>query len=183
MHSLETINAMNAKGAPKQAQGATVKVDTTHRRLNAIESAQDRGALDQLAENDRDHSGDGQYVESVVERPLPPSVTSAMPAWSHKLYFGTGRNARVAVEKGENVLDVARSFIVTGANSFFQGYTLIDSKGFWQGDSEHSFILEVIASRRNQFQDEIVELAKRYRKRFNQDAVIVTHEQVWTEIL
>lgn len=173
MYSLEVINAINAKDGPKLPQGATVKVDTTHRRLNAIDSQ----------ETQSDDGDDGQYAELMAERPLSPHRKPATPAWLHRIYFGTGSNAGSAVEKGQDVLDVARSFIFALADRFFEGYTLYEAQGRWQEETEHSFILEVITSRRDQYQTGIVGLAQLYRDRFKQDVVIVTHTQVWTEFV
>ena len=190
MHSLETIKAMNAKGAPKQPQGATVKIDTTHQRTYEPVF----GLAKPLPGKSEPTDDDGQYEELLAERPLSPKPARrssaesarrlpASPAWSHKLYFGTGRNAELTVGKEQDVFEIARSFITARADVLFLGFTLTEAIGCWVSESERSFILEVITAKRSQFQDEIVGLAKLYKDRFNQDAVVATHTQTWMELV
>lgn len=121
-------------------------------------------------------------VPTVEERPSPHREP-AYPAWVHRIYFGTGRNAGLAVEKGQDVLEAARTFITYRADRLFDGYTLSEAHGHWQGESEHTFLLDIITSQRDQYAEAIAELAKLYKARFKQDAVIVTHTKVWTEVL
>ena len=168
MHSLEIINALNAEGAEPKPTGATVRVDTTHRKTEAPDPSQCEDGSEWLP----------------ALKPDRPQGPQASPAWLHRMYFGTGANAGLTVDKGHDMHEVTQSFIVAYADQIFdKGYTFYVVEGRFHTERERSYVLEVVTGHRHGFKDEIVSLGRAYRARFDQDAVMVTHNVVNVELI
>ena len=67
--------------------------------------------------------------------------------------------------------------IVTQAG--FDGFTMLDAVGFWQGKAEYSLVLEFITEEDPQFfHTRIVQVAETIKRINAQDAVLVTSQKV-----
>jgi len=67
------------------------------------------------------------------------------------------------------------------ADGVLDGYTILLGNGYWQGGSEKSVILEVIAEEERE--DDIYWLAGAIKELNNQDAVIVERQEVQAELV
>lgn len=65
----------------------------------------------------------------------------------------------------------------------FPGFTVYQGKGFWEEESEDCFIVEIIAEGAGVAMYDIRIICNAYKKRFNQDAVLVTHQSVNMELV
>ena len=69
-----------------------------------------------------------------------------------------------------------REFLKEIVDARFEGYTIYRVDGVWKGDEEDSRILEFII---DQFElPKIMEIAKTYKNRFRQEAVLVTRKEL-----
>ena len=66
--------------------------------------------------------------------------------------------------------------LATITSNYFEGFTLFESQGYWQGVAEQSVVIEIIASDDDSWR--IDALAEFIRRANNQQAVIVTTEPV-----
>lgn len=59
------------------------------------------------------------------------------------------------------------------ANKYYEGYTLMQVSGYWQGKPEKSLLLEVVAKQSELEIDKFEHLAKQIKKENKQDAVLI----------
>ena len=90
-------------------------------------------------------------------------------AYRYRIYVeGTGSNARSVIEAA-----VSRAK--------FGGFTLYSAKGYWLGRRENTFIIEIISDVPRL--DDIKNLATVLRDEFSQEAVLITKDQTYTEMV
>ena len=190
MYSLEIIEAINKKNAKPLTQGATTRVDVTHNRVSVGNQSHIYAKANRDGFSVDDNSSGRQHDELPTERPLPLATrTTESVGWVHRLYFGTdGAIVDKPLDALEatnvEVLDVTRTFLKYRADAIFRlGYSFFELEGRWEGTSEHSFLIEVVTTQRNAYQEDIAKLAQEYKAEFNQKAVLVTHQRVSIDLL
>jgi len=67
------------------------------------------------------------------------------------------------------------------AKEYFTSYTLYNTQGVWQGEIEHSYILEVLGDRAELVT--VQGLAAHFRDYFEQTAVLVTAQDITWEMI
>ena len=88
---------------------------------------------------------------------------------SDRLYCGRdipGTNLTVSDEE----IDVFVREVVLPR--FPEGFTMWDAKGTWEGDEEHTLVLEFLHPYGRDYDREIREIADEYRRRFRQKSVM-----------
>lgn len=78
----------------------------------------------------------------------------------YRLYLG-GDNAK----GGERLDAVAVAQVVA---QYFHGFTTIPARGYWEGQGEDSWVIEIATA---EFKDAVQVLVEELRRRFKQDAV------------
>lgn len=104
--------------------------------------------------------------------------TNTTASTKFSLHFGDDIQGRDVVD------DIAfQGFLADIVTPRFSGFTLIEAKGYWEGNPEETRILEIVVP--YTFQDALQttretvhKVARAYAIRFKQDAVMVTEENV-----
>jgi len=77
--------------------------------------------------------------------------------------------------------NVNRDDIVKIAGEYFQGFTLLDGVGFWQGTPEQSLIIEIIGTEKDAANVELV--AYKIKKNNCQQAVLVQEANITANLV
>lgn len=105
----------------------------------------------------------------------PPCRPGERPATVDTLYFGTARGDAVAVKP-----DDWKAFLADAVTPRFpQGLAWWKARGQWRNgagevERERSYVLQVIQPEAGQGGAAIAEIARQYRERFRQEAVLRT---------
>jgi hypothetical protein len=67
---------------------------------------------------------------------------------------------------------------IEAASKLFPGFTLLEAQGYWQGQAEPSVIFEIVAPEGKDTQDSIACLAMKIEQLGQQEAVLVTVQDV-----
>jgi len=97
-----------------------------------------------------------------------------------KLYLGTGQKDAETGETREIDPERLTTFFQTTATKL-NGFTLVNSLGYWEGDFEGSIILIHIGTAESRAA--VKKVGAAYKAWFNQDAVYMTETLVMTEEL
>ena len=100
-----------------------------------------------------------------------------------KLYLGLGRKKGPDVTKREIGM-----FLALCVNPRFEGYTLYDATGSWQGEREGTVVLEIIhddleINHNNSARRNIQNIARSYCLLFDQDCVPKVEREVRSELV
>ena len=83
------------------------------------------------------------------------------------LYFGTQKPDGTHVTYFDFY-----SFLVESVTPRFSGYTVIDSTGFWKGDSEPTYMVIILHEGVKVTDKLINQIRKEYKELFNQESVL-----------
>ena len=93
-------------------------------------------------------------------------------AWLDRLYFGRSVEGRDSVSDA----DWERFLRETVVPRFPDGFTVLHAEGRWRGadttEAERSFVLEVVHAGDSTAEARVLEVARAYRTRFRQKAVL-----------
>ena len=93
-----------------------------------------------------------------------------------KLYFGL-------VEKSGKVITNLEFYIFVENDIVprFQGFTILDAKGYYKSSREYSKVVIVLTEPEKLY--ELQKVAREYKKRFNQTAVLLTTHESRNELI
>lgn len=102
---------------------------------------------------------------------LLPLQALAADIYSVQLYFG------LSVPDGSNVTNKQwEQFVSNSITKRFDGFNIVDSRGYWKGKPEPSKIVTIIV-KQEQLKD-IEVIAKDYAQQFHQDSVMLVQSPV-----
>ena len=95
-----------------------------------------------------------------------------------RMYFGRNIGHGSTTVSGQDM----ETFIGTHIVPVFDGFTMYGGEGYWQGESEWCFIVEIITD--NVLSKmRIGAICKAYKEIFNQESVLVTRQPVDMELI
>lgn len=84
---------------------------------------------------------------------------------------------RIYTESNLEFDKTAISFV----SDYFEGFTVIHAKGYWQGQAEDSLIIEIVATPQDRIR--IVQIAQNIKSANGQQAVMLTIQPIEVEFL
>jgi hypothetical protein len=60
----------------------------------------------------------------------------------------------------------------------YQGFTIIEATGFWNGKAEKTFIIEIFTNNELETDCKVSQIAETYVSRYHQEAVAVTKQEI-----
>jgi Protein of unknown function (DUF3574) len=94
-----------------------------------------------------------------------------------KIYCGRHRSTGRAVSDAE-----LRAFITQAVESRFESFTVQHVEGHWRATSEPSIIIGIVGRSRGT-RASIAAVAREYKNRFNQEAVLVVRNEVTSTLI
>ena len=89
----------------------------------------------------------------------------------YDLYFGRNIDKDGMYKHVDNL--AVAEFINEVVTPRFDGFTMIDSIGYWQGKQEQSFIIRIIAEETGDVYIKLSDIRQEYKKQFNQESVML----------
>ena len=93
-----------------------------------------------------------------------------------KIYFG--RNLNNPYRQEELTNEEFNSFLQNEVVPLYEGFTINEAIGFWKGQQEKTFVIEILTNHGIETERKIEHISRTYVSRYNQEAVMITRQEV-----